>query len=81
MEKVALDAHRTVVEKNQQTVMKKYLYESGSSFFSAAVSFATKRANTSIYAELLFGNILPISMDGRPLHNGLFSRILTSPRV
>ena len=56
VEKVALDAHRTVVEKNQQTVMKDIFTKSGLFFFSRVpVSSATKKSsNSPVYAELLF---------------------------
>ncbi len=48
VEKVALDAHRTVVEKNQQTVMKDIFTKSGLFFFSRVpVSSATKKVKLS----------------------------------
>ncbi len=74
MEKVALDAHRTVVEKNQQTVMKDIFTKSGLFFFfQSTCQFCHEESQILQFMQNYYSvDILPISMDGRPLHNGLF---------
>lgn len=74
VEKVALDAHRTVVEKNQQTVMKDIFTKSGLFFFfQSTCQFCHEESQILQFMQNYYSvDILPISMDGRPLHNGLF---------
>ncbi|EHT7742339.1 conjugal transfer protein TraF, partial [Escherichia coli] len=74
VEKVALDAHRTVVEKNQQTVMKDIFTKSGLFFFfQSTCQFCHEESQTLQFMQNYYSvEILPVSMDGRPLQNGLF---------
>ncbi|MCB4496391.1 conjugal transfer protein TraF [Escherichia coli] len=74
VEKVALDAHRTVVEKNQQTVMKDIFTKSGLFFFfQSTCQFCHEESQTLQFMQNYYSvEILPVSMDGRPLQNGLY---------
>ncbi|MBK4319029.1 conjugal transfer protein TraF, partial [Enterobacter hormaechei] len=74
VEKVALDAHRTVVEKNQQTVMKDIFTRSGLFFFfQSTCEFCHEESQILQFMQNYYSvDILPVSMDGRPLQNGLF---------
>ncbi|EGH2839164.1 thioredoxin family protein [Salmonella enterica] len=74
VEKVALDAHRTVVEKNQQTVMKDIFTKSGLFFFfQSTCEFCHEESQILQFMQNYYSvDILPVSMDGRPLQNGLF---------
>lgn len=68
VEKVALDAHRTVVEKNQQTVMKDIFTKSGLFFFfQSTCQFCHEESQTLQFIQNYYSvEILPVSMDGRP---------------
>ncbi|CAM6661054.1 conjugal transfer protein TraF [Escherichia coli] len=68
VEKVALDAHRTVVEKNQQTVMKDIFTKSGLFFFfQSTCQFCHEESQTLQFMQNYYSvEILPVSMDGRP---------------
>ena len=74
VEKVALDAHRTVVEKNQQSVMKDIFTKSGLFFFfQSTCQFCHEESQILQFMQNYYSvDILPVSMDGRPLQNGLF---------
>lgn len=74
VEKVALDAHRAVVEKNQQTVIKDIFSKSGLFFFfQSTCQFCHEESQILKFMQNYYAaEILPISMDGMPLHNGLF---------
>ncbi|MGV7963827.1 conjugal transfer protein TraF [Photorhabdus tasmaniensis] len=74
VEKVALDAHRTVVEKNQQTVMKDIFSKSGLFFFfQSTCQFCHEESQILQFMQNYYSvEILPVSMDGRSLQNGLF---------
>lgn len=79
VEKVALDAHRTVVEKNQQTVMKDIFTKSGLFFFfQSTCQFCHEESQILQFMQNYYSvDILPVSMDGRPLQNGLFQDFST----
>ncbi|WP_426727354.1 conjugal transfer protein TraF [Enterobacter cloacae complex sp. 288G10] len=67
VEKVALDAHRTVVEKNQQTVMKDIFTRSGLFFFQSTCEFCHEESQILQFMQNYYWyDILPVSMDGRP---------------
>jgi len=74
VEKVALDAHRTVVEKNQQSVIKDIFTKSGLFFFfQSTCQFCHEESQILQFMQNYYSvDILPVSMDGRPLQNGLF---------
>jgi len=74
VEKVALDAHREIVEKNQQSVMKDIFTKSGLFFFfQSTCQFCHEESNILSFMQNYYSvDIMPISMDGQALHNGLF---------
>ncbi|WP_244866195.1 conjugal transfer protein TraF [Photorhabdus heterorhabditis] len=74
VEKVALDSHRVVVEQNQQEVMKTVFERSGLFFFfQSTCQFCHEESQILSFMEKYYSvDILPISLDGMPLHNGLF---------
>jgi conjugal transfer pilus assembly protein TraF len=74
VEKVALDAHRNVIEQNQQTVMKDIFTKSGLFFFfQSTCQFCHEESQILTFMQNYYSvDILPVSMDGLPLQNGLF---------
>ncbi|TDX11965.1 conjugal transfer pilus assembly protein TraF [Buttiauxella sp. BIGb0552] len=74
VEKAALDAHRAIVDNNQQTVMKDIFSKSGLFFFfQSTCQFCHEESQILTFMQNYYSaDILPVSMDGMGLHNGLF---------
>lgn len=74
VEKVALDAHRTVVEQNQQQVMKDIFSKAGLFFFfQSTCQFCHEESQILSFMQKAYSvEVMPISIDGYPLRNGLF---------
>jgi len=74
VEKIALDAHRAVVEKAQQDVVAKIFEKSGLwFFFQSTCQFCHEESQILSYMQNYYkADIMPISVDGLPLRNGLF---------
>ena len=75
-ETVALNAHRAGLEENQQKALTSIFQKGGLFFFfQSTCAYCHEQSQILNFMQNYYHiDIMPVSIDGRPLHNGLFPR-------
>ena len=75
-ETVALNAHRAGLEENQQKALSSIFQKSGLFFFfQSTCQYCHEQSQILNFMQNYYHiDIMPVSIDGRPLHNGIFPR-------